>query len=299
MTIARGQQMVADDILNLTFFPKGTILTFNSTAWSNASTDFKTIWKICDGQNGTPNLTGRFLRGGASSGTTGSPTSGTFSGADSVTLAASHVPIPAHTHAFSGTSSGGTSHTHAYSGTSSGGSSHTHAYSGTSSGGSGHSHGLSGNTGSGGSHGHTFTGNTDTGHIYGLVRGWESAISADGVLSATITNTPSADHKGDTGSGGATITLSIKPSGTNSNHDGHTHSLSGSTGGETAHTHTYSGTSGGETAHTHTYSGATGGETAHTHTYSGTTSNYVGAAATAAVPTVPAYYQVIYIMKVA
>jgi hypothetical protein len=279
--------MVADDILNLTFFPKGTILTFNSTAWSNASAAFKTIWKICDGQNGTPDLSGRFLRGGASSGVTG--------GADSVTLTAGHVPIPAHTHTFSGTSSGGTSHTHAYSGTSSGGSSHTHAYSGTSSGGSSHSHGLSGNTGTDGSHGHTFTGTNQTGTL-SIVSGGNSGSGVFGT--STAAGTSNHISAGVVGTDPC-ITFSMTPSGSNSTHDGHAHSLSGSTGGETAHTHTYSGTSGGETAHTHTYSGTSGGETAHTHTYSGTTSNYEGVAATAAVPTVPAYYQVIYIMKVA
>jgi hypothetical protein len=289
--------MLAADILNLTFFPKGTILTINSTAWSNASAAFKTIWKICDGQNGTPNLTGRFLRGGASSGTTG--------GADSVTLTASHVPIPAHTHTFSGTSSGGTSHTHAYSGTSSGGSSHTHAYSGTSAAGTSHSHSLSGNTGSGGSHGHTFSGTNATGEITAAAQtnhqsAFEGVSSASGVFSSSTFAARGnfADLTG-TMSSLSALKFSMTPSGSNSTHDGHAHSLSGSTGGETAHTHTYSGTSGGESAHTHTYSGTSGGETAHTHTYSGTTSNYTGAAATAAVPTVPAYYTVIYIMKVA
>jgi hypothetical protein len=63
--------MYASDILNLTFFPIGAILTFSTTAWSATSAEFKTIWKICDGQNGTPNLVNKFLRGGSSSGATG------------------------------------------------------------------------------------------------------------------------------------------------------------------------------------------------------------------------------------
>jgi hypothetical protein len=71
MTIATGERLVATDITDLTFFPKGTILTFSSEAWSATSAKFKDIWKICNGQNGTPNLTNKFLRGSASSGATG------------------------------------------------------------------------------------------------------------------------------------------------------------------------------------------------------------------------------------
>ena len=83
MTIATGQPMLAADILDLTFFPKGTILTFSSTAWSATSANFKTIWKICNAANhaadaNVPDLTNKFLRGAESSGTNG--------GADSVTL---------------------------------------------------------------------------------------------------------------------------------------------------------------------------------------------------------------------
>jgi hypothetical protein len=68
MAIERGQPLLASDINNLTFFPIGAILTFSTTAWSATSAKFKTIWKICDGQNGTPNLVNKFLRGATSSG---------------------------------------------------------------------------------------------------------------------------------------------------------------------------------------------------------------------------------------
>jgi hypothetical protein len=71
MTIAAGQPMLASDINDLTFFPKGTILTFSSEAWNSTSASFKNVWKICNGQNGTPNLVNKFLRGGESSGATG------------------------------------------------------------------------------------------------------------------------------------------------------------------------------------------------------------------------------------
>ena len=82
---------------NLVFFPKGTILTFNSDAWNGASAAFKNIWKVCNGQNSTPDLRNKFLRGGESSGATGT---------GKKTLSQSE--LPAHTH---GVNDPGHSHT--------------------------------------------------------------------------------------------------------------------------------------------------------------------------------------------
>ena len=42
--------------------PKGTIV-----AWYSRDSAVPAGWAICDGKDGTPDLTGRFLRGGASS----------------------------------------------------------------------------------------------------------------------------------------------------------------------------------------------------------------------------------------
>ncbi|MDR1114259.1 MAG: hypothetical protein LBL50_04125 [Candidatus Margulisbacteria bacterium] len=56
---------ILNSLSTLGFFPRGTILPFSSTAWDEASADFKKIWKICDGQNGTLNLVNKFIRGGA------------------------------------------------------------------------------------------------------------------------------------------------------------------------------------------------------------------------------------------
>jgi hypothetical protein len=104
MTIATGEKMYAADILNLTFFPKGTILTFSSTAWSATSAEFKTIWKVCDGTGGTPDLQGRFLRGGTS-------TDDATTGGGTVEL--SEANLPAHEHSITGsTTSGGGKHYH-------------------------------------------------------------------------------------------------------------------------------------------------------------------------------------------
>ena len=113
MAIKTGEKMVATDITDLTFFPKGTILTFSSEAWNGTSSAFKNIWKICDGTDSrTPNLTNQFLRGGASSGTTGG---------GSITIGSGN--LPAHTHAIG-------SHTHTFTPSGSivsGGGEHTHS----------------------------------------------------------------------------------------------------------------------------------------------------------------------------
>ena len=93
MAIQQGEKMVATDITDLTFFPKGTILTFSSEAWNDTSPAFKDIWKICDGTDSrTPNLTNKFLRGG---GTTSGGTGGQNS--QNITLTTNHLPTHTHT----------------------------------------------------------------------------------------------------------------------------------------------------------------------------------------------------------
>jgi hypothetical protein len=71
-TVAGKQDQLSVEQINLlnslktlSYFPRGTILAFSATAWDEASAEFKTVWKICDGGNGTPNLVGKFIRGGA------------------------------------------------------------------------------------------------------------------------------------------------------------------------------------------------------------------------------------------
>jgi 3-methyladenine DNA glycosylase AlkC len=82
----------------LSFFPKGTILMFNSTDY--ASSMDTNVWKVCNGQDGTPNLVNRFIRGGTAAGNgTGCADS------QSITLQTKHMPK--HNHTFTGTAATG------------------------------------------------------------------------------------------------------------------------------------------------------------------------------------------------
>ena len=104
--VTRGEPLLASDINDLTFFPKGTILTFSSTAWIATSAEFKTIWKICNATNHAvddfiPDLTNKFLRGAESSGAAG--------GADSQNVTLQTTNLPSHNHGATGLSVSGMS----------------------------------------------------------------------------------------------------------------------------------------------------------------------------------------------
>lgn len=91
--------------------------------WSGAVSAIPSGWVICDGANGTPDLTGRFVvHADADSG--GTYNVGDTGGADEVTLTESQ--IPAHSHTASTSSSG--SHTHSASTGSAGSHSHVTNY---------------------------------------------------------------------------------------------------------------------------------------------------------------------------
>ena len=81
--------------------------------WSGSVASIPSGWYICDGTNGTPDLTGRFVvHADADSGGTYAP--GDTGGADSVTL--TEAQMPAHTHTVSGTTNTTGAHTHTVSG---------------------------------------------------------------------------------------------------------------------------------------------------------------------------------------
>ncbi len=90
--------------------------------WYGNTGNIPSGFVLCDGNNGTPNLTDRFVVG---AGAAYSP--GASGGANSVTLTESQ--IPSHNHSFSGSSSHShtiNNHTHSFSG--SGSSSHSHSF---------------------------------------------------------------------------------------------------------------------------------------------------------------------------
>ncbi|MDR1996991.1 MAG: hypothetical protein LBQ83_01510 [Candidatus Margulisbacteria bacterium] len=101
MVIKEGAPMLAEDILRLNFLPVGTILMYDGTSWA----DDKTIpgWVKCDGtvktvklQNGStvtvtpPNLVNRFIRGGIVSSSSG--------GSDSQSITLTTANLPSHAH---------------------------------------------------------------------------------------------------------------------------------------------------------------------------------------------------------
>jgi len=77
--------------------PAGVILL-----WSGAASAIPTGWVLCDGNNSTPNLTGRFVIG--ANGDSGTYPIGRTGGAATVTL--SEAEMPAHTHVATVTDNG-------------------------------------------------------------------------------------------------------------------------------------------------------------------------------------------------
>ena len=81
MTIATGQQALASDVVNGANMPPGSIIM-----WAGTIASIPSGWIICDGNNGTPNLLGRFVEGVATAatnpGTTGGSINKTTAGHD-------------------------------------------------------------------------------------------------------------------------------------------------------------------------------------------------------------------------
>lgn len=74
--------------------------------WAGLLSDMPAGWAICDGNNGTPDLTGRFVRSVSDAATNPGATGGT----SSHTLSENDLPVHSHT---GGTDSGG-NHSHPY-----------------------------------------------------------------------------------------------------------------------------------------------------------------------------------------
>ena len=119
--IQSGEKLVAAEVVDAlnsrqALLPIGTILMHTGIGWSNNNT--VPGWYICDGSNGTPNLTDKFVRGGAQSTLNGQAVneSARYAGNNKI----SDQNLPSHTHAIG-------SHTHSVTGstTTSGGHGHS------------------------------------------------------------------------------------------------------------------------------------------------------------------------------
>lgn len=133
----------ADIVSNV--FPAGGIIM-----WSGTIATIPTGWALCDGNNGTPDLTGRFVV--HADGSTYSPND--TGGANSVALSTSEMP--SHTHTFSGTTNTTGAHSHQVAWSvaegGSGAGSRVENYPST----------YSRSTSSAGDHSHTFSGTTSS-----------------------------------------------------------------------------------------------------------------------------------------
>jgi microcystin-dependent protein len=168
-------------------------------------------WLLCDGTNGTPDLTDRFVRGTNLAGI------GTTGGSDSNTLAVGQLPAHNHT----GTTDIAGAHFHM--GVTDSGGAHTHT----------------GTTSMDGSHTHTGTALSAGDHTHTIPV--QNVMRQGG--NAGFTAVGGNDTQGTSTNGAHTHTLSIDAGGSHSHTlnitavDGHTHSFTTTTTG--THTHTF------------------------------------------------------------
>lgn len=269
--------------------PSGVIVM-----WSGAVSAIPSGWVICDGLNGTPNLTDRFVIH-ADADTGGTRNVGATGGANTVTLATGN--LPSHTHSFSANATSGASgsHGHTFTGTAVGNHTHGvgtyavgsgggHTPSGTLDTGGAHTHGVGTlAAGDAGGHGHTFTGTAVGNHTHGAGN-FATASAGDHShnFNANTGNSGNHTHNGATSNTGAhthTFSLSksgpgngdrtleannnsLSGSGTTSSAGAHSHNFTTAGGGD--HSHNFNANTGTTGAHTHTFTGSTGGAGAHT-----------------------------------
>ena len=228
--------------------PSGTIVMYNSSSAPSG-------WVLCDGDNNTPDLRGRFIvaSGGNISGTGGS--------ADAVLIQ--------HTHEYNFSNAGAHSHTSGNMSTSNTGS-HTHGQGNLSTNNTGsHSHTQSG-SGSGS------TGNQSHNHYHTTSA---NVTIGGGSHSHNITTAPGDDHNDSirkTQSGRADSSYYA----TNTEASSHTHNFNftqDTLGVSQNHTHDFNfnigGNTGSDGSHSHNVSGNTGSNGDHSHNVSGNTNN--------------------------
>ena len=184
-----------------TFFPIGGIIM-----WSGLPSTIPSNWRLCDGDNGTPDLRGKFVVGASA---TGGYTVGNTGGSDQVTLTESQLASHTHSDGTYGTDA----HTHQHSSTSDNATLALNTYD--------HAHGAGTYESSDNTHSHGSTGTVGTGS--GLEQG--NDFTGDHPGRTTEVDTHSHDVAG------------ISDSNT------HNHVISGNTGTHT-HSHDVTGASG-------------------------------------------------------
>ena len=110
------------------FVPIGGIIMWSGTI---AQAEALTNWKICDGQNGTPDLRDKFVLGVGSSSVTSTASVDDTGGSNSITLTEGQMPSHNHNITDNGHSHTINNHTHP-SGTLSGSNTHNHNFQGVS-----------------------------------------------------------------------------------------------------------------------------------------------------------------------
>jgi microcystin-dependent protein len=262
--------------------PHGTIVM-----WYGMASAIPSGWALCDGTNGTPDMRGRFPCGAPSS--TSSP--GSKGGTNSLALTAANMP--AHNHAFTGSS-----HTHGFTG-----SSHTHGFTGSS-----HTHSVDSHTHSIPSHTHSTGSHTHTVSLNATSSGSHSHALAGGrrvptVSTDALTWAVAVAHNS---SGAYAVPGVDKAYGfsyyTGSSAEGsHIHAVSGSTGSASGTTGSGGSGNTGAIAPMCSSVSTTGtvGSASTTGTIgSATTTGTVGSAGSGtAIDNRPAYCELIFIMK--
>ena len=245
--------------------------------WSGTNANIPTGWNLCDGSNGTPDLTNRFVMGRA-----GGSNSGAASGANTVTLAETN--LPSHTHSISMDTGGGGAHTPGGNLNNSG--NHTHTVSGNANAGGDHSHNFNANTGNSGNHTHSGS-TSNTGSHSHNIRLRASNVSQAVALPIHVGSNNYYPNNISTESGGS------HSHNFNTNGGGdHSHNFNKNTGNSGNHTHGLSANAAAAGDHSHNFSGSAVGN--HTHSVSGNTG---GVGSGTALTITPIHFTLAYIMK--
>jgi len=248
--------------------------------WTGTIANIPTGWALCDGTNGTPDLTDKFVISVVDSETDPGTTGGAASHDHAISGNTANTDV-SHTHTItSNTGNVDLEHTHTNSNTGSSDANHNHGQiSGNSDGESSHTHSISLTSGAGSSHSH----------------GSGSYVTATPSFAGKVAQSASQVFCGD---------HSHNISGTSDTEAAHTHGVYGSSAAGSSHYHgsgSYT-TNNADATHTHTLSNTGASLTTHVHTCPETDSslgNHLHSISltSGTASTYPPYYEVAFIMK--